>query len=81
MGKILEHVEWPVLVFFASLFVMISGLEAAGVLEKVAQMVAQVSHISPISLNDYIISGLLLSTLRPLLPALQTYHPRHRQHK
>jgi len=51
MSKILEHVEWSVLVFFASLFVMIGGLEAAGVLEKVAQVVAQVSHISPLLLG------------------------------
>jgi len=51
MTKLLEHIEWSVLIFFASLFVMIGGLEASGVLEKVAQAVVQVSDINPVLLG------------------------------
>ena len=61
INKIMEHVEWSVLIFFASLFVMIGGLEASGVLEKVAQGVAQVSHISPVILGVimiWVVAGL-----------------------
>ncbi|NKQ36901.1 MAG: ArsB/NhaD family transporter [Chloroflexi bacterium] len=32
MNEVLAHVEWPVLLFFASLFIMVGGLEAVGVL-------------------------------------------------
>jgi Na+/H+ antiporter NhaD/arsenite permease-like protein len=61
VSKILGHVEWSVLIFFASLFVMIGGLEAAGVLEKVAQIVAQVSDINPVWLGVimiWVVAGL-----------------------
>jgi len=51
MTKLLEHIEWSVLIFFASLFVMIGGLEASGVLEKVAQAVVHVSDINPVLLG------------------------------
>src|SRR3989338_6786600 len=33
--KTLQRVEWSVLIFFAALFVMVGGLEAAGVLEAI----------------------------------------------
>lgn len=61
VGRILEHVEWSVLIFFASLFVMIGGMEAAGVLEEVAQVVARISHISPVILGVimiWVVAGL-----------------------
>jgi Na+/H+ antiporter NhaD/arsenite permease-like protein len=61
VSKILGHVEWSVLIFFASLFVMIGGLEAAGVLEKAAQIVAQVCDINPVWLGVimiWVVAGL-----------------------
>lgn len=39
LSAVLAHVEWPVLLFFASLFIMVGGLEAAGVLELVAEWI------------------------------------------
>ena len=38
--SVFERVEWSVLIFFAALFVMVGGLEASGVLDSVADMVA-----------------------------------------
>lgn len=49
MAGVLAHVEWAVLLFFAGLFIMVGGLEAAGVLDLVAgwiEMLAQ--RISPV---------------------------------
>ena len=39
IDKILETVEWSVLLFFASLFIAVGGLEAAGILEAVGESV------------------------------------------
>ncbi|MEU8346881.1 possible tyrosine transporter P-protein [Actinomadura meyerae] len=35
VGEVLDEVEWPVLVFFAGLFVMVAGLGHTGVIEKI----------------------------------------------
>jgi Na+/H+ antiporter NhaD/arsenite permease-like protein len=46
--KTLEHVEWSVLLFFAALFVMVGGLEAAGVLETLVRLLERASSIPPV---------------------------------
>ncbi len=46
--KTLEHVEWSVLLFFAALFVMVGGLEAAGVLGKLVGVLERASSIPPV---------------------------------
>lgn len=46
--KTLREVEWPVLVFFASLFVMVGGLEAAGVLGSLAGLVVRIFDGQPV---------------------------------
>lgn len=43
-----KKVEWSVLIFFSSLFVMVGGLEAAGVLETIVGLIRQLSSIPPI---------------------------------
>ncbi len=45
--EVLERVDWPVLVFFMGLFVMVGGLEAAGVFEPIAQALAPLGHSNP----------------------------------
>jgi len=47
--KTLREVEWPVLVFFAALFVMVGGLEAAGVLESLAGAVVLAFNGQPVA--------------------------------
>ena len=49
LSGILAHVEWPVLLFFASLFIMVGGLEAAGVLDLVAEWIEMLAAlVSPV---------------------------------
>jgi Na+/H+ antiporter NhaD/arsenite permease-like protein len=47
----LREVEWDVLLFFTGLFVMVGGLEAAGVLEQVAESLLTLQDISPVLLG------------------------------
>jgi Na+/H+ antiporter NhaD/arsenite permease-like protein len=46
--EVLGRVEWSVLIFFASLFVMVGGLEAAGVWEVVIDAVKGAASIPPV---------------------------------
>ena len=43
-----KRVEWSVLIFFAALFVMVGGLEAAGVLDGIIGLLEGISGIPPI---------------------------------
>jgi Na+/H+ antiporter NhaD/arsenite permease-like protein len=40
---VLEHIEWPTLLFFGGLFVMVGGLEKAGVLDTLAEGTVQLT--------------------------------------
>jgi Na+/H+ antiporter NhaD/arsenite permease-like protein len=53
--KTLEHIEWSVLIFFAALFVMVGGLEAAGVLESLVGVLERASSIPPVLFGVIII--------------------------
>ena len=43
-----KKVEWSVLIFFAALFVMVGGLEAAGVLDSIVGLMEHLSSIPPV---------------------------------
>src|SRR5688572_983601 len=43
-----KRVEWSVLIFFSALFVMVGGLDAAGVLESIVGLLDGLSNIPPI---------------------------------
>ncbi len=49
--KTLERIEWSVLLFFAALFVMVGGLEAAGLLRSLADVVASIRGMPPVLLG------------------------------
>ena len=51
LSKDFEHVEWSVLIFFSAFFVMVGGLEAAGVIEYLSRAFIGVSDIHPILLG------------------------------
>ena len=53
--EVLQRVDWPVLLFFMGLFVMVGGLEAAGVFEPVAEALAPIGHTNPRLLGVVII--------------------------
>jgi Na+/H+ antiporter NhaD/arsenite permease-like protein len=44
----LKRIEWSVLIFFSALFVMVGGLEAAGVLEAVVGLLERASNVPTI---------------------------------
>jgi Na+/H+ antiporter NhaD/arsenite permease-like protein len=46
--KTLEHVEWSVLIFFASLFIMVGGIEASGALTGVINLLEKAQAIPPV---------------------------------
>ena len=52
--KVLDGVEWSVLLFFAALFVLVGGLEASGLLGLVA------SSVTGLAESNLLISGLVL---------------------
>jgi Na+/H+ antiporter NhaD/arsenite permease-like protein len=46
--EVLKKLEWSVLVFFGSLFVMVGGLEHSGALEMVVRLFENASDVSPV---------------------------------
>jgi Na+/H+ antiporter NhaD/arsenite permease-like protein len=46
--EIFKRIEWSVLIFFSALFVMVGGLEAAGVLDAIVGILEGLSHIPPL---------------------------------
>jgi Na+/H+ antiporter NhaD/arsenite permease-like protein len=44
----LQRVEWNVLIFFGALFVMVGGLESAGVLHQLASLIGKAGNFSPV---------------------------------
>lgn len=48
LHEMLQRIEWNVLIFFGALFVMVGGLEAAGVLHQLASLVGEAGNLSPI---------------------------------
>jgi Na+/H+ antiporter NhaD/arsenite permease-like protein len=53
----LQRIEWSVLIFFTGLFVMVGGLEAAGVLRAVAGLMAQANGVPPVLFGVIMIWG------------------------
>ena len=53
--KTLQHIEWSILIFFAALFVMVGGLEAAGVLDVLVRLLENAQSIPPVLFGVIII--------------------------
>jgi Na+/H+ antiporter NhaD/arsenite permease-like protein len=48
LNEVLKKVEWSVLIFFAALFVMVGGVESAGVLDAIVGLLRGVSNTPPV---------------------------------
>jgi Na+/H+ antiporter NhaD/arsenite permease-like protein len=69
MKKMLEGIEWNVLLFFGALFVMVGGLESAGVLSALADWIAGWQGVPPVLFGIIVIWVIaLLSTLVDNIP-------------
>jgi Na+/H+ antiporter NhaD/arsenite permease-like protein len=53
--EVLERVDWSVLVFFSSLFIMVGGLEAAGVFEPITEILASIGRSNQLLLGIVLI--------------------------
>lgn len=53
----LKKVQWDVLLFFSALFVLIGGLEATGVIQSLAGLIAHANRLSPVVLGLIILWG------------------------
>lgn len=54
IGEVMEGIEWPILLFFAALFVIVGGVEASGLLDLVG------GSLSDLSSRDVILMGVAL---------------------
>ena len=48
LKEILHHVEWDILIFFAALFIMVGGMEEAGVLQIMADLIIKGVALPPV---------------------------------
>ena len=65
----LARVEWSVLIFFSALFIMVGGLEAAGVLQRIADALGGLGNLHPALLGVVLIwSVALLSAVVDNVP-------------
>jgi Na+/H+ antiporter NhaD/arsenite permease-like protein len=55
--EVLRDVEWPTLLFFVGLFVLVGGLEATGVVGKIAQLLAGIGEADSATTAVVIIWG------------------------
>lgn len=55
LREVLKRVDWPVLIFFIALFVVIGGLSAAGVFEPITMALAPLGRTQPVLLGVIII--------------------------
>jgi Na+/H+ antiporter NhaD/arsenite permease-like protein len=61
LHKMFQRIEWNVLIFFGSLFVMVGGLEASGVLHQLAYLIGKAGRLSPILfgvITIWVVAGL-----------------------
>lgn len=61
ISELFKKIEWSVLIFFSALFVMVGGLEAAGVLDAIVGLLEGLARIPPIwfgVLLIWIVAGL-----------------------
>lgn len=83
VNDVIEGVEWPTLIFFIGLFVIVGGLEATGVIHSIAIFLLNATHGHPISTMlillwaSAILSAVLdnipfVATLIPLIGAMET---------
>ncbi len=65
----LADIEWDVLLFFTALFVLVGGLEGAGVLEKITEIIFEFQDTSPVLLGLIILWAMvILSALVDNIP-------------
>jgi Na+/H+ antiporter NhaD/arsenite permease-like protein len=57
VNEVMKKVEWSVLIFFGALFIMVGGLEAAGVLGAIVSVLEGASAVPPVVFGVLLIWG------------------------
>lgn len=69
LHETLQRVEWNVLIFLGGLFVMVGGLESAGVLQQLGELIGRAGNLSPVVFGVITIwVAAILSTLVNNIP-------------
>jgi Na+/H+ antiporter NhaD/arsenite permease-like protein len=63
MGVLLTEIDWPTLFFFIGMFIMVAGLEAAGVIAVVANLVVNLTRTHPLLTAILILWGSAFMTM------------------
>jgi Na+/H+ antiporter NhaD/arsenite permease-like protein len=56
----LKRIQWDILIFFTSLFVLIGGLQSAGVMQAAANLISHVQNFPPILLGTILLWGVAI---------------------
>ena len=76
VNDVIEGVEWPTLIFFIGLFVIVGGLEATGVIHSIAIFLLNTTHGHPISTMLILLwTSALLSAILDNIPFVATLIP------
>ena len=67
--EVLKHVEWPVLMFFAALFVTVGGIEASGLLNLLAE------EVIALATQDMLLTGVAVIWGSAILSAIMDNIP------
>jgi len=51
IAETLKGVQWDMLIFFAALFIIIGGMDAAGVFREIANLISMVKGLSPVIIS------------------------------
>ncbi len=76
--ELFKEVEWPVLLFFASLFIMVGGVEASGILDLIGHALAErTGDVSALMVNAVLLMWVaaILSALVDNIPFTVTMLP------
>ena len=76
VNDVIEGVEWPTLIFFIGLFVIVGGLEKTGVIHSIAIFLLSTTHGHPISTMLILLwASALLSAILDNIPFVATLIP------
>jgi len=57
LEELLREVDWSMLLFFACLFVVVGGLEAAGIMKAIAELIVSFTHSHPLLTSVLLLWG------------------------
>ncbi|WP_055069242.1 ArsB/NhaD family transporter [Clostridium massiliamazoniense] len=75
LGQFINHVEWSAILFFTGLFILVGGLESAGLIEKLAELILEFNHSTLILMLILLWLSALVSPFLDNIPFVATLIP------